>query len=211
MEATIRLAAMRSVLLLPALIAAGLLTIHLSAAAIEITPASAWGAVPDAAPAVPQITITHITLHHQGETWVPGSDVPAYLRKLQHWSRETKHWADIPYHYVIDPEGKVYAARPENIAGDTNTEYDPRGHVLVMVLGNFEEVEPNAAQLQATVELMAELARKHGLDARAIASHRDYSTQTVCPGKNLYRYLENGWIARAVTARLDGQPMPALP
>lgn len=202
---------MRSVLLSLLLAGAGLLTLHSSASALEITPASAWGGVPADTPIVAQTTITHITLHHQGETWVPGSDVPAYLRKLQHWSRETKHWADIPYHYVIDPEGKVYAARPENIAGDTNTEYDPRGHVLVMVLGNFEEVEPNAAQLNAVAELMAQLARKHGLDASAIASHRDYSTQTVCPGRNLYRYLENGWIQRAVTARLGGGPMPALP
>ena len=201
---------MRSVLLLPVLIAAGLLTTHLSASAIEITPASAWGAVPDAAPAQPQTTITHITLHHQGETWVPGSDVPTYLRKLQHWSRETKHWADIPYHYVIDPEGKVYAARPENIAGDTNTEYDPRGHLLVMLLGNFEEVEPTREALDSLVDLLAEKARETGLDERAIASHRDWSQQTVCPGKNLYRYLQNGWLKSAVAAQLK-QPSPSVP
>jgi len=200
---------MRS-LLLPLTLAVSTLFVHPAVHALDITAVSVWGGQPMSTSDAPQ-TITRLTVHHQGETWTPGKDVPTYLRNLQKWSRETKHWADIPYHYVIDPEGKVYAARPENIAGDTNTEYDPRGHVLVMVLGNFEEVEPNAAQLQATVELMAELARKHGLDAGAIASHRDYSRQTVCPGKNLYRYLESGWIQHAVTARLDGRPMPALP
>ncbi|WP_077035214.1 peptidoglycan recognition family protein [Pelomonas sp. KK5] len=187
-----------------------LLAASLHAAAIDVVPTDTWGGSPSATSYAPQ-TITHITLHHQGETWAPGRDVPDYLRHLQQWSRETKHWADIPYHYVIDPEGRVYAARPEAQAGDTNTEYDPRGHLLIMVLGNFEEVEPNAAQLRATVELMADMARKYRLTAADIASHKDFSTQTVCPGKNLYRYLQNGWIARAVTARLDGKAMPALP
>ena len=174
-------------------------------------PVNEWGGIAVATTREPQ-TITHLTVHHQGETWVVGSDVPAYLRRLQTWSRETKHWADIPYHYVIAPDGRVYAARPESVAGDTNTEYDPRGHLLVMLLGNFEEVEPTPEALNALVELLAAKAGENGLDAKAIASHRDWSQQTVCPGKNLYRYLENGWLREAVRQRLTApakQPGPA--
>ncbi len=159
--------------------------------------------------------IKYITLHHQGETWpkpssagVDGADVAAYLRRLQSWSRQSKRWLDIPYHYVVAPDGRIYAARPDFVAGDTNTEYRPEGHALVMLLGNFEEVEPSAAALQSTVELMAWLAQENGLSADAIASHRDYSAQTVCPGQQLYRYLENGYFRRAVTARLQGQRLP---
>ena len=111
--------------------------------------------------------------------------MPAYLRRLQAWSRNTKRWADIPYHYVVAPDGRIYAARPLAVAGDTNTEYDPTGHALVMLLGNFEEVEPTPQELQATVDLMAWLARSHGLRADSIASHNDYSAQTLCPGRNL--------------------------
>ena len=171
------------------------------ASALAIIPMNEWGGTPIAVTGTPQ-TITRLTVHHQGETWVVGNDVPAYLRRLQKWSRETKHWADIPYHYVIAPDGRVYAARPEGVAGDTNTEYDPKGHLLVMLLGNFEEVEPTPEALESLVELLATKARETGLDERAIASHRDWSTQTVCPGKNLYRYLENGWLKNAVAARL---------
>jgi hypothetical protein len=140
-------------------------------------------------PAQPQ-RITRLTLHHQGEIWHHGDDVPAYLRRLQTWSRQTKHWADIPYHYVVAPDGVVYAARPSGLAGDTNTEYDPTGHLLVMLLGNFEEQQPTEAQWDATVALVARLLAEHGLPATAIGSHRDYSAQTVCPGANLYRRLE---------------------
>ena len=177
-----------------------------AARALDITPVSAWGGQPMSVSA-PQ-AITRLTVHHQGETWVPGRDVPTYLRHLQQWSRETKHWADIPYHYVIAPDGQVYAARPETQPGDTNTEYDPRGHLLVMLLGNFEDVEPTPQALDALAELLAIKARQYGLDASAIASHKDWSAQTVCPGKNLYRYLENGWLRGEVTRRLAANSSP---
>lgn len=166
-----------------------------------------WGGSATPPPAMPQ-RITHITLHHQGETWPRpgpgGDDVVAYLRRLQSWSRNFKRWADIPYHYIVAPDGQVYAARDEGIAGDTNTEYDPSGHLLVMLMGNFEDVSPTAAQLDSTVALLAWLAQRHGLNAAAVASHRDYSRQTVCPGRHLYRALEDGSLRAAVAARLGG-------
>lgn len=162
------------------------------ALAVPVVPVAAWGGTPAAQPQAPQpITrITHITLHHQGELWDPAADVPAYLRRLQTWSRETKHWADIPYHWVIAPDGRIYEARPWQLAGDTNTEYDPRGHLLVMLLGNFEVQHPTDAQWQAAVRLVAELQRRHGLDATRIATHRDHSGQTVCPGAHFYERFD---------------------
>jgi hypothetical protein len=130
-------------------------------------------------------TIERITLHHQGVVWRQGSDVEAYLRRLQKWSRDAKSWADIPYHYIVSMEGRVYAARPEHIPGDTNTEYDPSGHLLVMLMGNFEEQEVTAEQWSATVAFVAERMRRHSLGLETLGTHRDYSKQTTCPGRNL--------------------------
>lgn len=172
-----------------------------------IVSVEAWGGQTSAPPATPQ-RIGHITLHHQGETWQAGADVAAYLRRLQQWSRLSKRWADIPYHYVIAPDGRIHAARDPGVAGDTNTDYEPRGHALVMLLGNFENVEPTRAQLLATAELMAWLAQRNGLAVEAIATHKDYSAQTVCPGSKLYAYQASGWLRQAVQARLDGRGMP---
>jgi hypothetical protein len=168
----------------------------------NIVPVSAWGGTPaDPASARKQV-ITHITLHHQGEPFKPGTDPRQYLRNLQSWSRGTKHWADIPYHYIIDLDGVIYEGRNINFAGDTNTEYDPMGHALIEVVGNFEEVEPNQKQLDAVVDLMAMLAAKYHVPVERIASHRDYSGQTVCPGKNLYQYVESGYFREKVAQRL---------
>jgi N-acetyl-anhydromuramyl-L-alanine amidase AmpD len=148
-------------------------------------------------------------LHHQGEIVASDVDVPAYLRRLQQWSRLTRRWTDIPYHYVIAPDGVVYSARPLAEPGDTNTDYQPIGHALVMVMGNFEVQQPRPAQLASTAELMAWIAQTQGLTAAEIATHKDFSHQTVCPGKNLDVYVRNGWLHQAVAARMAGQPLPA--
>jgi hypothetical protein len=146
--------------------------------------------------------VTHITLHHQGEPFPQGKDPVKYLRNLQAWSRSTKRWLDIPYHYVIDLEGRIYEGRKLEYAGDTDTEYDPTGHALIEVVGNFEEVEPNRKQLDAVVDLMALLAAKYKVPVERIAGHKDHSAQTVCPGANLYRYLQDGYFRGQVAARL---------
>ncbi|MGO4478811.1 peptidoglycan recognition family protein [Massilia sp. 2TAF26] len=168
----------------------------------SIVPVAAWGGTPADPALAHRQTITHITLHHQGEPFRPGTDPRQYLRKLQTWSRNTKHWLDIPYHYIIDLDGNIYEGRKIDYAGDTNTEYDPTGHALIEVVGNFEEVEPNRQQLDAVVRLMAMLAHKYDVPLDNIASHRDFSTQTVCPGANLYRYVQDGYFRHKVALRL---------
>jgi len=161
-----------------------------------------WGGTPADPIKARRHTITHITLHHQGEPFKVGTDPRQYLRNLQTWSRNAKGWLDIPYHYIIDLEGRVYEGRDIAYAGDTNTEYDPSGHALIEVVGNFEEVEPNQQQLDAVVKVMAMLAQKYSVPVAHIASHRDHSDKTVCPGANLYRYVQNGYFREQVALRL---------
>jgi hypothetical protein len=155
----------------------------------HVVPASEWGGT-ERPGGVPHRTITHLTVHHQGEHWAPGNDVRAYLRRLQQWSRGTKGWVDVPYHYIIGPDGTIYAGRSPSIAGDTNTEYDPHGHLQVMLLGNFEDQTPTPQQWDSAVKLLAHLLKVHDLSPASIAAHRHVSNQTVCPGENLMRRFE---------------------
>lgn len=169
----------------------------------RIVPVSAWGGTLADPAKARRHTITSITLHHQGETFAPGKDPVQYLRNLQSWSRASKQWLDIPYHYVIDLQGRTYAARDIAFAGDTNTSYDPTGHALIEVVGNFEEVEPNQQQLDAVVDMMALLVVRHRVSIDTIRGHKDHA-QSLCPGTNLYRYLENGYFRHKVALRLAG-------
>ncbi len=157
-----------------------------------------WGGTPAVDSLAKHHTILYITLHHGGEPFPKEKDPIHYLRDLQQWSRKEKHWIDIPYHYIIDLDGRMYEGRNINYAGDTNTEYDPTGHALICVVGNYEEMEPNKRQLQAIVFLMTMLTEKYGVSSDHIKGHLDYSKMTVCPGKNLYPYLASEYFKHQV-------------
>lgn len=145
---------------------------------------------------------TRITLHHGGETFPRSRDPREYLRSLQTWSRNDRKWLDIPYHYLIDLDGNIYAGRDIGYAGDTNTDYDPAGHALVVVLGNYEEIEPTPVQLAAVVDVMSMLAARFRIDPVSIGAHKDFARNTLCPGKHLYPYVQSGYFRDQVRIRL---------
>ncbi len=157
---------------------------------LHITRRAEWGSQPVIEDSL-EHAIRYITIHHGGVEVSPDEDPQQYLQNLQVWSRKEKNWSDIPYHYLIDLQGGIYEGRPVRIPGDTNTDYDPRGHLLISVIGNYEVQEFNMDQYNALAGLLVHFCTIYQLDPAVIKAHRDY-TQTACPGKNIYRYLENG-------------------
>ncbi|MFC0251589.1 hypothetical protein [Massilia consociata] len=71
--------------------------------------------------------------------------------------------------------------------------------------GWLDIVEPNQLQLDAVVNLMALLAAKYKVPLDDIKSHRDHSDKTVCPGANLYRYMQEDYFRHKVALRLAGE------
>lgn len=159
-----------------------------------------WGWIPFDR-SVPQHQINKITIHHGGEYFAEDKDMISYLRNLQSWSRREKKWADNPYHFMIDLKGKIYEARPVNIPGDTNTDYDVNGHVLICVVGNYEEQKINREQLNSLSKLTAFLKQRFNIDLKDIRTHKDY-TETLCPGRDLYKYFEDGSFLKMVESEL---------
>ena len=148
--------------------------------------------------------ITHVTLHHTGsaEPLRPQDDPVAKLRGLQSWGASARNWWDVPYHYLLDLDGRIYEGRDWRFMGETNTAYDPGGHFLISVIGNYERQEPTAAQLESIADLMAWALREFDLPLDRIGGHYDYTT-TGCPGQHLRKYLEDGTLRRMVSARLE--------
>jgi len=147
-------------------------------------------------------TVTRITIHHGGVDFPDDKNVVKYLRALQSWGRSDKDWIDIPYHFMIDRQGQVYEARPINFPGDTNTTYDPAGHALVAVMGNYENQSLSQVQLDALITMTAFLADEYDVPIEDIRGHKDYA-DTTCPGAEIYRYLLDGTIHVGVTAILE--------
>lgn len=152
---------------------------------------------------VPQ-HITSITLHHEGSAkpLLPTDDPVAGLRALQSWGERDRNWWDVPYHYLIDLDGHVYEGRDWHYMGETNTTYDPSGHLLISILGNYNLQEPTQAQMNAIADVMAWAVKKFDVPLDSIKGHYNYA-ETNCPGKNLRKYLEDGTFRKMVVQRLE--------
>lgn len=138
-------------------------------------------------------TVRFLTIHHTGVAQKPSMEFGLKLRNLQKWcQREDRTsfdhvkpaWPDIPYHYYIDWSGKIAEGRPSGYVGDTNTTYDPTGHLLIVVEGDFTKEKPSAAQLASMEALTVFLAKKYRIPRTRIGAHGDYA-RTDCPGPAL--------------------------
>jgi len=147
--------------------------------------------------------ITHVTLHHTGDRTPlhPHDDPVRKLRGLQSWGAAERNWWDVPYHFLLDLEGRIYEGRDWRFMGETNTAYDPAGHFLISVIGNYELQEPTPAQLASIADMMAWALKEFDLPPERIGGHYNYAT-TGCPGQHLRKHLEDGTLRRMVAARL---------
>ena len=158
-----------------------------------------------------------VTLHHGGTLWKPGTDPAKFVRGVQAYGQREKHWPDLPYHFMIAPDGRIFEGRPIEYEPQSNTNYPLQGHIGVELMGNFEEQRPSVAQLKSTVALAAWLCQDLHIDPSQIAGHKDRAEkQTVCPGKDFYRYLQDGefvgWVKETLAGKTpDVKPGEALP
>lgn len=162
-----------------------------------IIPRSGWNAI-EPRPFKKHIPV-RITVHHEGTRLELTDDAARKIHNIQVWGMgPDRNWTDIPYHFLIAPDGLIYQGRDVFTVGETATEYDPSGHLLITCLGNMEQQEVSEQQLTSLIRLIADCCRKYGLPLHSLATHRDFSSQTTCPGKNLYKYFENGFIRAEV-------------
>ncbi len=141
--------------------------------------------------------IVFITIHHTATIQKPTVPIATKMRNLQSFSqREDKldtgklkpAWFDIPYHFYIAADGQIAEGRGLKYVGDTNTEYDPTSHALVVLEGSFDNEQPTIAQIASVKQIVAWLARKYKIPSANIKGHSDYAT-TGCPGENLKKLL----------------------
>ncbi|WP_300601679.1 family 10 glycosylhydrolase [Niabella sp.] len=165
---------------------------------VVILPRSSWQAA-DAKP-YKQHTPVRITVHHEGgKVLSENASATTRLKNIQTWCMgPDRKWTDIPYHYLIAPDGTVYEGRNPLTVGETNTEYDPTGHLLICFLGNYEEQTPTPHLKVVLSRLIAQLCEQYRLSPETISTHRDHSKITSCPGKNIYPWFENGSIKKQV-------------
>jgi N-acetylmuramoyl-L-alanine amidase len=121
-------------------------------------------------------TIRKIIVHHTA--------VDTTLENLRA-SVQRRGYSDIPYHFVILPDGSVHATRPLERMGA-----HCKGHnadsVGVALMGNLDKVPPTEAQVAALIRLLADLRRKWDVP---VLGHGDLRP-TACPGRYLRPVLD---------------------
>ena len=164
--------------------------------ALPIVSRAEWGARDPVLP-MREHRIERITIHHTATRQNAERSLADKLRGLQAFSqrddslgdgRKKPAWADVPYHYYIAVDGTVGEARSWRYVGDSNTPYDPTGHLLIVVEGNFEDEQLTEGQMRALESLVTTFARRFGVPGERLGAHKDYAS-TRCPGRNLYAEL----------------------
>lgn len=163
----------------------------------RVVTAEQWGSDPLPIPKERKHTPKFITIHHAGVEWKAGSDPYEKIRNLQAWGKKTvddggKDWPDLPYHFLISPDGRIFEGRPVAYEPETNTNYDVRGHIGVQLWGNFQQQRVSPQQIASATRLVAWLSQEYGVDDALIRGHRDAAEGTSCPGADVYRYIEDG-------------------
>jgi hypothetical protein len=153
--------------------------------------------------------LSRMTVHHSAAAAAKVSGAPGRVRGYQAFHQKDRGWVDLAYHFIIDRSGNVYEGRPVDARGDTATSYDPTGHLLPCLDGDYDSQEPTDAQMAALAGLLAWGAVAFGLDPLEIRGHRDWAA-TSCPGNTVYRRMDALRTAVTAQVRVGGSTLAYL-
>lgn len=165
---------------------------------LEVISKAGWGARETGA--FDTHDLVRLTYHHSASG---GSDPAGAAERIRGYQRyhQGQGWPDVAYHYLIDQAGRIYEGRPVDAPGDTFTEYDPNGHFLLCLDGDFDIGPPSDESIEALVFMLAWAAHAFDISPDTLAGHRDHAA-TTCPGSFAYEHRDE--IVDRVTALLDG-------
>lgn len=159
----------------------------------SVEPKASWTSVrPIVSRADRMNGINRITVHHSAIPSAGLTDRQAIIRQLQGIQREHMHrrgepFADIGYHYIIDPTGRIWEGRSLSLQG-AHVANQNEHNLGVMCMGNFERQTPTQAQLGTLRAFLTEQMSRYNVPVRRVYTHRELGSSS-CPGTNLQRYM----------------------
>lgn len=193
--------------------------IGVAAGTFQAQPRTTWTSTPTPSD-LPNLQPKGITLHHTflsnpPATNAPVSDEAARMRVIYNGHVNGNGWADIGYHFIIMPSGRVYAARNEAKRGAHDVINDGLG---VAFDGVYTSATINQAMYSSAVALCTSLCKRYGItntvtpiptptadfgtrNLPRIMGHRD-RVATECPGTEGGRTVRLPEIRQAVNSNL---------
>ncbi len=164
---------------------------------------AAWTrAVPKTWDTNPMGGIKRITIHHDGMTPFTSTSRAAAAQRLENIRRahvSSNGWADVGYHFVVDPGGRVWEARPVALQG-AHVKYNNEHNLGVMVMGNYDRQSPTNAASTMLDEFVGSMMRKYRVPVSRVYTHQELRP-TACPGRSLQRVMESTRSRGGVLAR----------
>lgn len=158
----------------------------------NILPRSTWTSEPTITRlADPMRGVSRITIHHDGMSPFYATDQASAVHRLELIRRSHlgRGWADIGYHYVIDPSGRVYSARPVALQG-AHVKYNNEHNLGIMVMGNYESQQPTSAAQATLASFLASRMSVHAVPAGRVQTHQEIRP-TACPGRSLQAFVQS--------------------
>jgi len=156
----------------------------------NVLPRSRWTREsPNLSLSNPMGSISRITIHHDGMppvTLRSERDVAARIEAIRQ-SHVRRGWADIGYHYVVDPQGRIWQARPRSLQG-AHVKYNNEHNLGVLVLGNFMEQYPTQQALAALDAFVVANMHRFRVPMNSLYTHQELAA-TACPGTHLQSHM----------------------
>ena len=141
----------------------------------------------------PMNGISRMTIHHaaiDNTELRTQDDVRRRLASIRndHINRRPEPFADIGYHYIIDPQGRVWEGRSTKWQGAHVADRN-ENNLGIMLMGDFTRQRPTTAQLNSLDSFAAQQMRRYNIPINRVYTHRELGKST-CPGPNLQRYMD---------------------
>jgi hypothetical protein len=137
----------------------------------------------------PMNGINRITVHHSGveSAFIRSKPEAARMLNSIRKSHLAQQWADIGYHYIIDPTGRIWEGRPVQYQG-AHVKMNNEHNLGIMMMGNFDGERPTAEALSALDGFVADRMRQYRVPMTRVYTHQEIMA-TACPGRNLQGYM----------------------
>lgn len=138
----------------------------------------------------PMNGVRRITIHHDGMP--PRSirstrEAASRIEQIRLAHVGDRGWADIGYHFIVDPTGRVWEGRQIQYQG-AHVKDQNENNLGILVMGNFEIQQPTSAQIQALDRFVALQMQRYRISLSSVRTHQERAP-TECPGRFLQGYL----------------------